>query len=253
MAFISTAFRLKNCWSVLQSHYLGRRLPALKISDSIAIEHNSNDAMFIVNEIVVGECYTSKGFYSPKDGDVVIDVGANIGVFAMYLQTLARVQVYSFEPAPSTREMLERNVANNNLSSQIRVVPVAIGKEAGTLSLRCSPNFGHSSFYEGDHLKDAVEVSVPVATLPSQFSSLGISHVDLLKIDIEGAEVALLEGMTPEAWKMVQRVTIETHDAISQRAHELCTKCLLENGFDVHSEKQQGGLGYVNASRVHVT
>jgi FkbM family methyltransferase len=248
---VKAAFSLENTGPILWCHFLKRQLPPLQLGQNIVLQHNpDSNALFLVGEIVTLKCYTTPGFYTPADGDVVFDVGANIGTFSLHLQSLSKsVKVFAVEPAPATREVLERNVTANNISSQVTVLPFAVGSENGKISLHCSPEQGHSSFVEGEFVKNGTTVEVPMMTLPTVLDERKIEQVDLLKIDIEGAETDLFDGMTSDGWKKVKRVTMETHDKLRPGTHGRVLEELKKHDFVIHSERNQFGLGYINAFR----
>lgn len=137
---------------------------------------------------------TTKAFTAIlSPGSVVIDVGANIGYFTILSSRCVGSGglVHAFEPIPLLRERLEHNVALNGLKN-IQIWPVAVADHKGTANLYLGPktHLGTSSLRpvgKGDHT-----VKVSVGSLDSLL--VGLPRLDLLKIDIEGAELLALEG-----------------------------------------------------------
>jgi FkbM family methyltransferase len=128
-------------------------------------------------------------------GTAIIDVGANIGNHAVFFGAILNAPVYAFEPYRPNHDLLEMNIAANGLEGQVISACCAIGDSDGVGSLHPGPptNLGTTrmSFGAGE---------VPVRSLDSL--SIG-GPIGLLKVDVEGAEVAVLRGAAAliSAWQ----------------------------------------------------
>ena len=125
-------------------------------------------------------------------GDVVVDVGANVGYFTLIAAQLVgdTGKVWAFEPDPDAFELLRRNVELNGYKN-VTLVPKAIGSKPGTLQLfRHATNRGDHRIYDPGDGREAVKVEV--TTLDHYFADA--SRVDLIKMDIQGAECAAVAG-----------------------------------------------------------
>jgi FkbM family methyltransferase len=143
------------------------------------------------------------GFYEPaarfmksllKPGDVVIDGGANIGLFTLLAAAGVGSQgcVIACEPSPTTMRLLRENVDRNGFD-WVELREVALASEPGRLSLRVfTPGSGFSSFAPAD-TTNGVEVEVEVATLDDVASAV-LDRLKLVKLDVEGAELRALRG-----------------------------------------------------------
>jgi len=132
---------------------------------------------------------------------VFVDVGANHGEFSI---TAARVakngKIIAFEPVVEYRERLLENIRINKFRN-IQVVPVALGDQAGELPIYDQPgnftdgtrNEGLPTLFSSESRHHAREV-VPVKRLDDVLFELDVSRVDLIKLDIEGAEWMALRG-----------------------------------------------------------
>jgi FkbM family methyltransferase len=124
-------------------------------------------------------------------GDVYIDVGAHVGMVAVSVaRSVAGVRVHAFEPHPINADRFLRNQKLNEVSS-ITVNRMAVGDQNGELTL-ASPGGGSDSFYVSDSDDDGPRV--PVTTLDDYAKEHRLSEVQLLKLDVEGYEPAVLRG-----------------------------------------------------------
>lgn len=134
-----------------------------------------------------------------KPGMTMLDVGANEGLYTLFgaNRVGATGRVVAFEPSSRERRRLQHNVARNRLGN-VTVVPAAIGGSEGTAALQIASGVhsGHNTL--GALIYDdapAVGVEhVPVERLDSVVDRLGLARVDIVKIDVEGAEMHVLDG-----------------------------------------------------------
>ncbi len=155
-----------------------------------------------------------------QPGDGYLDVGANVGIFAIPVAEHVgpRGKVYAFEPAPDMAEELMLRAASAGVAERIDVRQLALGAEPATLSLRVDPQdpsdaTKRSLFVEGEVV---AEVSVhPLGDLVASGELLLDPPVRAVKIDVEGAEVLCLRGMRSMLGdhrpRLVVVETIESH------------------------------------------
>lgn len=132
-----------------------------------------------------------------RDGDVAIDIGANVGVYALLFGQWVgpRGRVYAFEPAAGARKGLTRHIALNALRDVIVTRPEAItGKDGSTRFSGDDANGANRVITASEHPDAPTDViSVPAITLDRFCAEQGIRPA-LLKIDVEGAELDVLRG-----------------------------------------------------------
>ncbi len=123
-------------------------------------------------------------------GKVVIDAGANIGMFALYVASLGAKKVYAFEPVTGTYEILKKNIELNNMQKIIIPVNMALGDKKGE---------GEISFSEGGDVGASIALNskaknkqkIQITMIDDYFK---IEHIDFLKMDTEGYEENVLIG-----------------------------------------------------------
>ncbi len=132
-----------------------------------------------------------------KPGMIVADVGANVGLLtvACARATAHTGKVHAFEPDPTVRRQLEKTLHLNGLS-WVDVHAAAAGRANETMRFNVSPIIGHSSLYElpSDEGAGSQKIDVQVVRLDDAISQTG--QLNVVKIDVEGAELDVLAGMS---------------------------------------------------------
>jgi FkbM family methyltransferase len=135
-----------------------------------------------------------------SQGDVVLDVGANLGLVTMQLARLVgdRGRVHAFEPNPAMVDLLSQTV-ERNAARNVEIHTFALGPKADQLHLRIPRDHaGRASFVRNQSFEWNETVVVPVRTLSSVVKDLNLGRVRLLKIDVEGFELEVFQGA--EEW-----------------------------------------------------
>jgi FkbM family methyltransferase len=169
-----------------------------------------------------------------KPGMIVVDVGAAFGYHALHAARLVgpNGKVYAVEPASDNLEMLYKNIKINGFSN-ITVLPYAAGSDHGMRSLyQRDQIWAHSLFPDHPDSEVIKTVEVREVTLDSVLEE---SKVDLVKIDVEGAEIEVIRGMK----RIIQsnpdiRLIVEWNPSALQKAGysaESLPKFLIQLGF----------------------
>jgi len=129
-----------------------------------------------------------------KEGDVVVDCGAHIGYFTLLFSRRAgpHGKVYAFEPAPGNFSVLVKNVQMNDCGN-VTLIPKAVLDHSGKTSFFQQPNILSGSACR-DNFGGAERIEVEAVSLDEYFAR-DTGRIDLVKMDIEGAEYAALNGM----------------------------------------------------------
>jgi FkbM family methyltransferase len=147
-----------------------------------------------------------------RKGDVFVDVGAHIGFYTLLGASAvgAAGVVHAFEPNPVTFERLGENIRMNGYY-HVKAWPFAVTNKLGRSALHLTTTTGElgwSSMF-GDGIED---VPVETLTLDDCIRRCGLQHVDVVKIDAEGAELRIIEGMSEILRSMPPRlIMVELH------------------------------------------
>lgn len=228
--------------------------------------NNKGEIDFLYNEIFIKETYFRNGI-SLKDSSTVLDIGANIGMFTLYINhRFKNCKVYSFEPLPPTYEILKLNT--ENLEPNIKAINCGLSCENKTAKFVYFPSMSTDSVqlkFRKDHEKDlrygilnlykdeyknektlnrfADFVLKPeilkeqiydctLTTLSDVIQNYNIESIDLLKIDVEKSEFEVLEGINSENWRKVRQTVMEVHDFDDEKINRL-KSIFTTNGFNI--------------------
>jgi len=181
--------------------------------------------------------------YQPGRGDTVIDVGAGVGteVVTFSRQVGPSGKVYALEAHPDEFRRLQRVIAANQLSN---VVPLqlALSDHVGTVSISTvAENIDSHSIVNATTFR-AQDHVVPATTLDELVTDEGIARIDLLKMNIEGAELLVIRA-ADKAMDITDHVSISCHDFVADDGRggdEMRTRAdvlayLERHGFDIRS------------------
>lgn len=146
---------------------------------------------------------TQRIAHQAANGGLLIDVGANMGYFSLLWASANRwSRVIAFEPAPRNIQLFQNNIVRNRLSDRITLVPKAVAEHPGNAMFEVgSPEQTGWGGLSDDPTVD--RISVPVVCLDDE---LGDTHIDVLKIDAEGADALVLRG----AHRLLENRLIDT-------------------------------------------
>lgn len=223
-----------------------------------------------------------------SSGDIVFDVGANIGIFG--IRTLLQFpdsQVFAFEPVPTIYDVLAKNA--ERFGGRFQVFKIGIGKEESQQTFQYYPNSpalstAHPEVWD-EHPEDLqkatlsqirnappafallrylpafvakwvakslrnkpVSFSCQIKTLSQIIQAHNVQRIDLLKVDCEGAEYDVLQGIEAKDWDKIGQVVAEVYNADGRVAK---VKKLLEGkGFTRITVKEDDAVGGANLYNV---
>jgi FkbM family methyltransferase len=138
-----------------------------------------------------------------RRGDTVIDVGANDGNYTLEFAKLVgpRGKVHAFEPVPPTFEILRRTIERNGVNARVCLNQCALGDKPGVLTMYVPGDDFTQAALVVHHVLSWPSASIKsfedckVDTLDNYAKSKKIERIDFVKIDVEGAELPVLQGM----------------------------------------------------------
>ncbi len=146
-----------------------------------------------------------------KQGDVVLDCGANVGVYTRASLKAGAKLVVAIEPAPENIECLRRNFADEIKGGRVIVYPKGVWDQDDFLELHVDPhNSAADSFViHREGAKDTEKL--PLTTIDKLVAELNLERVDYIKMDIEGAETRALNGGRATIAKHRPRMALSTY------------------------------------------
>jgi FkbM family methyltransferase len=149
-----------------------------------------------------------------RPGDVVLDCGANVGVYTHEALNAGARLVVAIEPAPENIECLRRNFKDEIGAGKVIVYPKGVWDKDDWLTLHVDPhNSAADSFViqrQGSH----AEEKVPLTTIDKLAAELRLDRVDFIKMDIEGAEVRALNGGRATIARFHPRMALSSYHAL---------------------------------------
>jgi 31-O-methyltransferase len=198
--------------------------------------YDTSQLLFQLAEIAGDRCYLRHGV-AVGPGDVVLDVGANVGVAAAFFAAeCGAARVHSFEPVAPVFALLRENVGDlpacvahpYGLSRAAGEAPITFYRGAAAMSgLYADPardrelvrtalgNLGVSGAAaeaELEHRYEPETLTCELRTLSAVLAEYALERVDLLKIDVERAELDVLAGLAEPDWPRIRQVVVEVHD-----------------------------------------
>jgi FkbM family methyltransferase len=196
----------------------------------------NDEATITIN---IPDQYTRKEYsrhpdYIPRENWVVFDIGAYVGIYTLWAAKRVGLDgfVVAFEPNPLVFRWLVSNIALNNVRN-VKTLPFALGDRAGKMLLYVAGENIEASSLIANHLTHnpsgrytiVSTFTVPMTTLdyvierPNRIVGKAISHIDLVKIDVEGYEMHVLKGGEKALRKgLIERFVIEVHkDQVSTK------------------------------------
>jgi len=255
---------------------------AYRLPDGSWVRHlNRSETNYIYDEIFIREAYLRHGI-ELRDGDCVFDVGANIGLFSLWVSRICRASaLYAFEPNPAAFEALRANLVATGVPA--KPLKVALSNACRTGELTVFKGFSLLSGFHADtprerglvhtfvqglqpsgpdesaaeRLDELLEdrfqetsYAVEVRTISSVIAEDGIERIDLLKINVERSELEVLEGIAADDWRRIRQLVLEVDsDALLDPILELLTSQGYEVAVEQDPRLANTQLRYVYAVR----
>lgn len=187
-----------------------------------------------------------------RRGDVCCDIGANLGFFSILLARMVGPDgsIYAFEPVPQYASAIAKN-ARLNRQTNVRVLPVALSCVDGRSELLLANHVGGAVLASAGTPPDlAGSIAVETACLDTLVENRSIRPPDVVKIDVEGAELQVLQGMQRTLRQRAPAIVLELDDetaAACGRKVSSCRSFLHEFGYRTETlpDSYPGGRWFV--------
>ncbi|KAK1975035.1 FkbM family methyltransferase [Colletotrichum cereale] len=201
---------------------------------------SQGEARLIYKEIYEDHCYD--GFKLPES-PFIVDAGANIGLFSLYMkQKYPLATILAFEPAPETYNILHQNLELNKVAG-VKTYAWGLSSDATAAKLTYFPHLpGISTLYPEEKVEvrrrfaqrqskeiavevfgDTQEVDIRLQRLSHFLDGCkGLKRIDLVKVDVEGAELDVLLGVEDKYWDIILETWVYSgvKTAIEELLHE---------------------------------
>ena len=238
----------------------------------------------LLHEVFEKNPYLRHGV-SLKDGDCVVDLGANVGIFSAWCtQQASRLRIYACEPVPVLHHLASRNLGRIP-GHEIEVSALGVGSSNASRTLTYFPLATACSSFHGDEtisqmpqlysgtkislrdlwgihkglffaallmapiyplvrpaviravlrraLAQSQTISCPIVSLSALMQRWGIEQIDLLKIDVQGSEVDVLEGIQDADWPRIKAIAMEVNAFLGRSGETDICALLRARGFRV--------------------
>jgi FkbH-like protein/FkbM family methyltransferase len=229
--------------------------PRCILPNGLEIVHlNQYETDYLYKEIFEDQCYLKHGIHL-QDEDTVVDIGANIGVFSLFVMSrCANPKIYAFEPAPVVYDLLKANC--DAYGSNVRTLNVGVSDRRKTATFTFYEKSSVFSGFHSDEIQDREAIQAVVRNMLKNESGAGesveeyvdeltadrlrrstqecqlisvsdiirenqIDKIDLLKIDAEKSELDIISGIEDRDWPKIDQIVIEIHDRTREAVNRI--------------------------------
>ncbi len=242
------------------------------LPNGLEIVHlNQYETDYLYQEIFEDECYLKHGIRLP-DGATVVDIGANIGIFSLFVMSRCRnPRIYAFEPAPVAYDLLKANC--DVYGSSALAFNLGVSDRQGAATFTFYENSSVFSSFHSDEAEDRQAIqavvrnmlnaeSVPDESVQGYVNELTIDRlrssthecrlttvsdiirenqierIDLLKIDAEKSELDIIRGIADCDWPKIDQIVIEIHDPTGDAVRGI-NDLLIRKGYRCAIEQEK--------------
>lgn len=242
--------------SLLTQQFSKIKLVKINEDSSLAISVPNRLSNYRAQTYLTKEPETIEWLESMDENSVLWDIGANIGLYSLYAALRKNAKVIAFEPSVFNLELLARNISQNKLYNKITIFPLALSnKQASGLFNMSNPDWGGalSTFDKNyDQFGEQMDVKFKynLMGVSGDFivEKMNISQPDYLKIDVDGVEHIIINGMK-EILPKVKSILVEindefeeqlktTQDSLQAAGFELKKKCVegVQDGVSLYNQ-----------------
>jgi FkbM family methyltransferase len=176
---------------------------------------------------------------------VFVDIGANVGSVSLFVDNFNKdredkIRVFAVEPEPHNLSLLQENIKNNPVEN-VTVINKAICHQNKEVLI--TNRGGNSSIFE---IEGVEQTKIQAITLEKLFKDNNIKHVDVMKIDIEGAEFDLIINAPEKTLAKIKYLTLEFDKSFDGKFGIMVEKLAKQFGLEILGSPERGGYIYGN-------
>lgn len=178
--------------------------------------------MGVFKEVFIQHVYSPNfmHMYLSNRGDVVLDIGANVGYFSFWVKQLyPNATIIAVEPVPANFALLEKNLCQFKDGKVFSEQCAITGEKAQSITINLASENQNTviattkeSFFEHENVQ---KIKVKAMTIRELIAKFSLKKVDILKMDCEGSEYDIFYN-DPEIVKQIRAIAMEVHDIDSQ-------------------------------------
>ena len=194
--------------------------------------------LIVIKEMFEENVYEVHGWHFSDDG-VTVDLGSNVGAFAIQAASIGAKKVYAVEPEPHNLKALKDNIALNELEDVVKVLELGVSDFNGSAVI--TDEGGGATIKDG---KAGAEIKV--ITLDKLFKDNKINNVDVLKIDVEGSETEIILAASKETINKCNYIAIEFDIRSGSRLGDMVMKLSETHHVRTMGSWERGGMIFAN-------
>jgi FkbM family methyltransferase len=241
--------KVKN-WPIYFLYYLGLRKGGgvFVLRNGAIIQDKEGTASGTIAVVFI-----RKHYGSIVGKHTVVEIGANIGTFAIYAATTEpNVRLYSFEPIKSNYDFLVKNIEENHCQDRIIPFNLGVASKKGKRKFYLASSPEHSLYRDNGCDPSGESVSIDCLSLNEILTANSISKVDLLKINAEGAEYEILYSTSKESFDKIDEIRMEYHKQSTENHNLECLMSFLKRmGYaTTYLYEHKEGEGFVWVKKI---
>jgi len=225
-------YKIRGTFLCIESMFLGRINSVVFPNGKKVFLRRGRSSKQSLESIISQEIVPYWNAHQPIQGEVHLDIGAQIGSYSLLAATSGAI-VYAIEPDPNNRRFLKRNIQTNKLNIAVS----SIGAWSKMTTLKFRSHDALSSIEGVGMIPEALPFlnRIKVDTIDNIVRRLGITKVHVIKMDIEGAEIEALEGARVTIIKDKPVLLIEAYH-LREREPTLVRVLTILRGFGITDE-----------------
>ncbi|NQU56652.1 MAG: FkbM family methyltransferase [Rhodospirillales bacterium] len=191
------------------------------------------------------EPMTNAWISSFEDGETLVDIGANIGLYSLMAAAQGAARVYAFEPNPFSFSVLARNIVSNGFNDVIIPLALAISENSSVVTFKLgglqAGGINNEIIDGAPHVADP-SITTTAFSIDELFQLQGISSINHLKLDVDGLELNILQGAKGLLSDNALKSVLVEDNSISESGESEIVQFLAQFGFRESDAFKSDGL-----------